>query len=127
MQRLGYLIFILMLINFEYAGGTDTLLQTANQIVRLSEEMVSHGAEGHLHEIVDYGEKAINEIDRLTHDLRGVKRSHKKELQKGIRAMRDKTEQAIRLGKQGNLSASVGFAKSALYHAKKVRQGLHSH
>jgi hypothetical protein len=148
---LSYLIPLFILISFAYAGGSgfarpsagcggiwslsskaptckkqgsDPLLQTANQIVHLSEEMVSHGAEGHLHEIVDYGEKMINEIDRLTHDLRGVKRSNKKELQKGIRTMRDKTERAIRLGKQGNLSASVASAKSASYHAKKVRQGL---
>jgi predicted translin family RNA/ssDNA-binding protein len=104
--------------------GGDNLLQTTNQIVHLSEEMVFHGSEGHLHEIVDYGEKIIIEINQITRALKNSKRPNQKELQKTVRETRDKTASAIRAGRQGNLSASLSFAKSASFQAKKIRQAL---
>ncbi len=83
-----------------------------------------HGGEGHIHEIVDYGEKSIQAIDKLSQDLKKVKHRNQKQLQKSIKTARDKTKEAIRLGKQGNLSASLKSAKSALFQAKKAQQGL---
>jgi regulator of replication initiation timing len=124
MQRLGNLTLLLILICAAQAEGFDNLSQTANQIFHLSEEMVFHGSEGHVHELVDYGEKMIIEIDKLTRDLKNLKHANQKALQKSIKATRDKTASAIRLGKQGNLVASLASAKSALFHAKKVRQEL---
>ena len=124
MQRLISLILFFILTGFAQAEASNHLLQTANQIVRLSEEMVFHGSEGHLHEIIDYGQKAITEIDGLTRDLKSLKRPNQKELQKSLKATRNKTEAAVRRGKQGSLSASLAFARSALFHAKIVRQAL---
>ncbi|MBI3358077.1 MAG: hypothetical protein HY201_01270 [Nitrospirae bacterium] len=124
MQRFGSLILLFVLAGSAQAEGFDHLLQTANQIVRLSEEMVYHGSEGHLHEIIDNGAKMIKAIDRLAGDLKSLKLPHQKALQNSIRATRDKTEAAIRLGKRGDLSASLASAKSASFHAKKVREAL---
>ncbi len=117
MQRLS-LILLFILYGATSAIGSNHLFQGANQMVRLSEEMVFHGSEGHLHEIADYGEKMIIEIDKIAPALK-----NKKELQKSIKTMRDKTESAIKLGKQGN-PASLTSAKAALFHAKKLRQAL---
>ena len=124
MQRLIPLILIFMLGGTTYALGDDNLLQTANQIYHLSEEMVFHGSEGHAHEIIDNGEKMIIEIDRLTRDMKNMKLLHRKKLQEEIRATRKITESAIKFGKQGNLLAALASAKSASFQAKKVRQAL---
>lgn len=121
MQRLLSLILIFILSGATHALGGDNLLQTANQIVRLSEEMVFHGSEGHVHEIVDYGEKIISKIDILSRDIKKLKQP---QLQKSLMATRKTTEEAIKLGRQGNLLASLASAKSASFHAKKVRQAL---
>ncbi len=121
MQRLLSLILIFILGGASHALGDDHLLQTANQIYHLSEEMVFHGSEGHIHEIVDHGEKMIIEIDKLSRD---IKKMRKPQLQKSLMATRKTTEEAIKLGRQGNLSAALASAKSASFHAKKVRQVL---
>jgi hypothetical protein len=121
MQRLIPLILIFMLGGTTYALGDDNLLQTANQIYHLSEEMVFHGSEGHAHEIIDNGEKMIIEIDRLSRDM---KKMGSPQLQKSLMATRKITESAIKFGKQGNLLAALASAKSASFQAKKVRQAL---
>jgi hypothetical protein len=124
MQRLVSLILLFILTCWGTVLGSENLSHRANQIVLLSEEMITHGGEGHMHEIITFGEKMIEELEGLTEGLRRSKISDQKKLEKQIRETRKRAEEAIGFAKHGDLPFALKSAKSASFQAKRLREAL---
>ena len=124
MQRLILFILPFILAERSLALGNDDLLQKVNQVYLLSEEMITHGGEGHTHEIITFGEKMIHEMDGLSDLLHSTKIPNRKKVRALMKEARRRAEEAVLLAKNGMLQMALKSAKSASFHAKKLREEL---
>lgn len=102
MQKIIILFILLSPFTAFAAGEGQSLRGIADEIYRLSEEMVHHGGEGHTDEIVQYGEKMVERITVLIKRIQGIDqlKGSSKEMIASLTLTRDKTEEAIRSGKK---------------------------
>jgi hypothetical protein len=127
MQKIIILFILLSPFTAFAAGEGQSLRGIADEIYRLSEEMVHHGGEGHTDEIVQYGEKMVERIAVLIKRIQGIDqlKGSRQEIIVSLTLTRDKTEEAIRLGKK-NLELAYQAARKASFQAKKSRQKIHA-
>jgi len=107
-----------------------SIRQLANQIYISAQDMVSHGEEGHAHEIVSYGKKMIERgemlLDAVSKSDTSQLREKKAGLSENIQAMLKKTKEAVALGEAHETAAAMIAARKALFQAKQARQKLQS-
>jgi hypothetical protein len=114
----------------EKEEAIQSIQKRSNEIVRLFQEMVHHGGEGHTDEIVLYGEKAVEQIKTLTLQVQSDHTLKINKAKKGVIASLEltlkKTNKAIQLGKADDAPAAYEAARAASFQAKKTRQQIHA-
>ena len=126
---LSCLLLVLWMVPAHAANPTlKEMRQLANLAYRTSQDMVVHGAEGHVEEIVAYGKKMIARTETL---LKQVEASGTGQLgkQKGkliatIKAALKKAREAVALGRKNKVKAALAAARKASFQAKRTRQRL---
>lgn len=126
------IFFSLFLSTTTYADtpSIKSIRLLANQTYRSAQDMVVHGSEGHLHEIVLYGGKLLEHAEAL---LKAVELAdetlldnQKSEITASIRETIEKGTEAVELGKKDTRGAALAAAKKASFHAKRTRQRIQS-
>ncbi len=107
-----------------------SIRQLSNEIYRLSQEMITHGSEGHAHEIVSYGQEMIRRTETLIHEVASSASSTLKENKEAILASLketlDQAKEAVRLGEAKKTGPALNAARKASFRAKQSRQQLQS-
>ncbi len=124
------LLLAFLLSSGDITAKEDPIQSTrkrSNEIYRLSQEMVHHGGEGHTHEIVLYGEKAVEQIKALILEVQSSNMPQikaKKETLDSLKLTLERINKAIQLGKAGDAHAAYEAARGASFQAKKMRQQI---
>jgi len=128
MQKIIILSILFFPLATSSAGEAQSIRGLSNEIYRLSEEMVHHGGEGHTDEIIQYGEKMVERIERLINRIQLIDRlkRQKKEIVASLILTRNTTHEAIRLGRNGDAKAAYQAARLASSQARKSRQKIDS-
>lgn len=104
--------------------------QLSKEIDRLSQDMVFHGSEGHIEEIVSYGQKVIERADKMMKEVDAYPPVKTKEEKKkwiaSLQDIRQKANEAVALAKQNKTDAAVAASRKVSFQAKKLRQQLQS-
>jgi len=102
----------------------------ANQIYKSAQDMVVHGAEGHLGEIVEFGNKVIERSEVL---LEAIEKSRaaslkkkKKKLSASIKGTLKMAKKAIAFSEEKNLRLAMAASRKTSFRAKQTRQRLHA-
>ena len=102
--------------------------QLANLIYRSSQDMVTHGSDGHLWEIVLYGEKMLQRTEILLEKVESTDAANfKKKKGKIIASIKGtlrKTKEALEFAEQENGELALTAARKASFQAKRLRQRL---
>jgi len=133
-QNLLFALLVVLVLSlwapFAKASGDPlrAIRQLANQIYISAQDMVSHGEEGHAHEIVSYGEKMIERGEILLKAVAASKypqlAEKKARLIESVQSMLEKTKKAVVLGHEHELEPAMRAARKALFQAKQTRQRL---
>lgn len=134
MQRAAIYYLILFSLLLSPAGGeaADSSLkrvrQLSNEVYRLSQDMVFHGAEGHTDEIIGYGTRMIERAEQLMNEIDSVDfkkmNGEKEKIVASLQAAVQKTREAVRLGKEEKAKLALNAARKASFHAKQTRQKI---
>jgi hypothetical protein len=104
--------------------------QLSNEIYRLSQEMITHGSEGHAHEIVSYGQEMVRRTEALIGEVGSNPSPKLKEKKKPILASLKETlnqaKKAVRLGEEEKTGPAIDAARKASFQAKQLRQQIQS-
>lgn len=107
-----------------------SIRQLSNEIFRLSQEMITHGSEGHSHEIVSYGQEMIRRTEALIEEVESSPSPKLKEKKKPILALLKETlsqaKKAVRLGEEEKTGPALDAARKSSFQAKKLRQQIQS-
>lgn len=102
----------------------------ANLVYLSCQDMVVHGDDGHLGEIIEYGNTAIKRAEAL---LKAVEEVDHKEMKakKGkliasVKGTLEMVEKAIVFGERKELRLALAAARKASFRAKQTRQRLKS-
>ncbi len=127
------ILFVSLLIRLPVLAEEDALesvRQLSNEIYRLSEEMVTHGSEGHAHEIVSNGQEMIQRTEALIKAVESspapAVKEKKKALLASLKATLKQAKEAVRLGEQEKTAPALDAARKASFRAKQVRQQVQS-
>lgn len=124
------ILFSLFLSTVAYADTLKTIHLLANQVYRSAQDMVVHGSEGHMHEIVLYGEKLLERAEILLKAVESADQAllnnQKSEITTSIRETIEKGKEAVALGKKDTRGAALAAAKKTSFHAKRTRQRIQS-
>lgn len=103
--------------------------QLANQIYKSAQDMVVHGAEGHLGEIVEYGTKVIERSELLLEAIETSPslslKKKKKKLSASIKGTLNMAKKAIAFSEENNLRLAMAASRKTSFRAKQTRQRLH--
>ncbi len=101
----------------------------ANQIYKSAQDMVVHGAEGHLGEIVEYGTKVIERSEALLEAIEASQsaslKKKKKKLSASIKGTLNMAKKALTFSEENNLRLAMAAARKTSFRAKQTRQRLH--
>jgi len=88
--------------------------------------MVEHGMEGHLHEMISYGNNLLRQgKDTLKEiNLAKIPPTQRGELTKMLIRLQKKTQDAIAFSKQNQDRQAVQAARTASFIAKHIRQKI---
>ncbi|MFQ5781255.1 MAG: hypothetical protein ACE5HN_10795 [Nitrospiria bacterium] len=105
-----------------------SIRQLANEIYRISQDMVEHGSDGHVDEIVFYGKKILIRAETLLKEVESSDspkiKDNKGKIVASIKETIQKTERAVRLGENKRLRSALAAAEMASFRAKKTRRRL---
>ena len=103
--------------------------QLANQIYKSAQDMVVHGAEGHLGEIVEFGTKVIERSEALLEAIESSDSSplkkKKTKLSASIKGTLAMAKRAVAFSEENNLRLAMAAARKTSFRAKQTRQRLH--
>ena len=126
-------LFVSLLIRLPALAEEDPLgsvRQLSNEIYRLSQEMVTHGNEGHTHEIVSNGQTMIQRTEALIREVESSSLPRLKEKKKPIltslKTTLKQAKEAVRLGEQEKTGPALDAARKASFRAKQSRQLIQS-
>jgi hypothetical protein len=126
-------LFIFFLIPLSVLAEEDPLRsmhQLSNEIYRLSQEMITHGSEGHPDEIVSYGQEMVRRAEALIEAVEASPSPKLKEKKKAIlaslKATLNQAGEAIRLGEAKKTGPALDAARKASFRAKQLRQQIQS-
>ncbi len=131
-------VFFLVLLLSQPAQAQDqssapkdplrSIRHLANQIYKSAQDMVSHGSEGHMGEIIEYGTKVIERSEILLEAIETSKASvlkkKKKKLIASIRGTRDMAQKAITFSEEKKLRLAIAASRKTSFRAKQTRQRL---
>lgn len=127
------ILFVFLLIPVSALAEEDPLRsirQLSNEVYRLSQEMITHGSEGHAHEIVSYGQEMIRRTEALIEEVESSPSPKIKEKKKALLASLKETlnqaKKAVQLGKEEKTDLAFDAARKASFRAKQSRQQLQS-
>lgn len=127
------ILFVFLLISAPALAEEESLRsirQLSNEIYRLSLDMITHGSEGHHHEIVSYGQEMIRRSEALLQEVESSsspKIKEKKEtILTSIKTTLNKTEEAVRLGEAEKTAPALDASRKASFRAKQLRQQIQS-
>lgn len=127
------ILLILLLIDVPARAEEESLRsvrQLTNEIYRLSLDMITHGSEGHHHEIVSYGQEMIRRSEALIQEVESSpspKIKEKKEtILTSIKATLNKAKEAVRLGEAEKTDPALDASRKASFRAKQLRQQIQS-
>jgi hypothetical protein len=107
-----------------------SIRQLSNEVYRLSQEMITHGSEGHAHEIVSYGQEMIRRTEALIQEIESSRSPKIKEKKKALLASLKETlsqaKKAVQLGEAEKTDLALDAARKASFRAKQSRQQLQS-
>ncbi|MFY9270958.1 MAG: hypothetical protein WAO55_14540 [Candidatus Manganitrophaceae bacterium] len=125
---LAFWIFPTVLIAADEEASLRPLHQLADEVYRLSQEMITHGSEGHADEIVGYGRDLIQRIEPLIQQVESHPSSKLKQKKKTIvaslKATLQAAEKAVDLGEQKKIGPALDAARKTSFRAKLSRQQL---
>jgi len=100
----------------------------ANQIYKSAQDMVEHGSEGHIGEIIEYATKVIERSELLLEAIEtsraSVLKKKKKKLIASIRGTRDMAQKAITFSEERKLRLAIAASRKTSFRAKQTRQQL---
>ncbi len=125
---LSLFLFILPQASLASEDPMDPIHQLANLIYRSSQDMVSHGSDGHVWEIVLYGKKMVKRTEILLEKVESIDATNfKKKKSKIIASIKGtliKAKEAVELGEQEKGELALTAARRASFQAKRLRQRL---
>lgn len=100
----------------------------ANLVYISAKDMVVHGDEGHVDEIVSYGHKMIERAEALLEavealDVKTIE-TKKGKLIASVKGTLEMARKAVRFGRENNLKLALAAARKASFRAKQTRQRL---
>lgn len=105
-----------------------SIRQLANLIYRSSQDMVTHGSDGHVWEIALYGKKMVQRTEILLEKVESTDASNfKKKKGKIIASIKGtliKAREALEFAEQEKGKLALTAARKASFQAKRLRQRL---
>lgn len=105
-----------------------SIRQLSNEVYRLSQEMITHGSEGHAHEIASYGEEMIGRTEAL---LQQIESSASPEVKKKkgkivplLKETLKRAKEAVRLAEQEKAGPALDASRKASFRAKQAREQI---
>lgn len=112
----------------EVEDPLKSIRQLAGEVYKVAEDMLFHGSEGHMDEIVSYGESMTAKAETLLEKIEALESPRIKGKKKRIvTAIKDTIQMgriAMELAKRGKSRSAVRAASKVSFRAKKVRQRL---
>ncbi|MBN4053200.1 hypothetical protein JYT92_00470 [bacterium AH-315-L15] len=138
MQKLNSLLIILQVLLFSHITSPVSaqmaedplrpLRHLANQAYVSSKDMVLHGSEGHLHEVVDYGNHMIRRVEALLEAVEALDPEtmlgKKNKIIASVKGMLDMAKKAVAFSEQNKSKLAMSAARKASFRAKQTRQRL---
>jgi len=128
------ILFLLLFASYPVSAESPedplrSIRQLANQIYKSAQDMVVHGAEGHLGEIVEYGTKVVERSEAL---LKAIEispssdlKKKKKKLTASIKGTLNMAKKAIAFSEKNNMRLAMAASRKTSFRAKQTRQRLH--
>lgn len=124
--------FLLLLAHPAQAESPEDPLRTirhlANQIYKSAQDMVEHGSEGHMGEIIEYGNKVLERSETLLEAIEISRASSlkkkKKKLIASITGTLKMAQKAITFSEEKKLRLAIAAARKTSFRAKQTRQQL---
>lgn len=92
--------------------------------------MITHGKEGHAHEIVSYGQEMIRRTETLIQEVESSPSPKLKEKKKPILTALKETlsqvKKAVQLGEEEQTAPALNAARKASFQAKQLRREIQS-
>lgn len=113
---------------FAEVGGPQSLLQGADAVYRLSEEMVRHGMHGHTAEIIQQGKGLRESVVQLHDQVRAsaLPKTQKKAALASLGRALQSVDEAISHGEQKRQRKALDAARQTLFQMKQARQQIQS-
>ncbi len=131
-RRFSIILFIPLLLLAPVADESPlrVIRQTSDEVYRLSQEMITHGSEGHTDEIVKYGRQMIERTEALIHEVQSapppVFKGEKEKIIALLKETLNKAKEAVRLGEKEKTGPALDASRKASFRAKQSRQQLRS-
>ncbi len=105
-----------------------SIRQLSDGLYRTSQEMVQHGNEGHIHEVVIYGKQLIEQTEQLITEVKSsdIPSPQKKKVLISATTLLRKTREAVRLGEQKRRGVALTTARKSSFIAKQVRKQIYA-
>lgn len=105
-----------------------SIRQLSNEIYRLSQEMITHGKEGHAHEIVSYGQEMIRRTEALIQEVESSPSAKltekKKPILASLKEILSQAKKAVQLGEEEQTGPALNTARKASFQAKQLRREI---
>jgi len=126
-----FLLYLSLLSAFSVHASEDPLrpLQhLANQVYLSAQDMLIHGDEGHLHEIIEYGNNTIVLAEELLAALENADpkllKGGKKQAIASVQGTLHMAKKAVAFSEENNKRLAVAAARKASFRAKQTRHSL---
>lgn len=126
-----FLLFLLLNLPLSRQASADTLRpiqHLANQVYLSAQDMVVHGDEGHIHEIIEYGLRMIALSEELLATLETADpkmfKGNKKKMIASVQGTLDMAKKAVAFSEENNKRLALAAARKASFRAKQTRQSL---
>jgi hypothetical protein len=107
----------------EKKPGPNLIARQSDEMIRLAEQMIEHGREGHTDEIVKYGKEMLRSTQILVKQVR-AERGEKDPALPHLSKVVSTGRRAVKEGEAGRLSPALDAARQALHHARLGRDLL---
>ncbi len=133
MNRYGFAVFLSLLVfslspSHAAEDPIKEIRHLANRVFRTSQDMVVHGSDGHIFEIVSYGKKMLKRAEILLEKVELSDESNfsnkKGKIIASIKGTIEKTKDAVELGEQNKGGMALSAARKASFRARQTRQRL---
>lgn len=129
-----FILFPLLLLTALPAVADEEPLRAirrlSDEVYRLSQEMITHGSEGHTHEIVKYGREMIERTETLIRKVESspppVFNGKKEKIIASLKATLNQAKEAVRLGEAEKSGPALDASRKTSFRAKQSRQQLQS-